>query len=97
MSSARPQGQRSDAPQQRIDNSGGAGDESSSPAPLRCCCGRDDCVFLKHNCLVLDNVEKDVYAAAKMGQVSLVTFLCPFDDSHSRDSLGRVAPSMKDP
>ncbi|RKU49471.1 hypothetical protein DL546_009901 [Coniochaeta pulveracea] len=37
---------------------------------LRCCCGRDDCIYLKHNCSVLDSVEKDVLTAAKMGQVS---------------------------
>jgi hypothetical protein len=45
------------------------GNGSLTDESLRCCCGRDDCVFLKHNCAVLDNVEKDVHAAAKMGQV----------------------------
>jgi hypothetical protein len=44
--------------------------EASDPAPLRCCCGRDDCVFLRHNCTILEGVEKDVHNAAKMGQVS---------------------------
>jgi len=41
------------------------------PAVIRCCCGQDDCAFLKHNCSVLDNVEKDVHVAARMGQVSV--------------------------
>ncbi|KAL8350030.1 hypothetical protein RB598_005393 [Gaeumannomyces tritici] len=43
----------------------------SEPASIQCCCGRADCVFLKHNCAVLESVEKDVHAAAKMGQVLL--------------------------
>jgi hypothetical protein len=40
-------------------------------ALIRCCCGQEDCAFLKHNCSILDNVEKDVHAAARMGQVSV--------------------------
>ncbi|KAK3317111.1 hypothetical protein B0T19DRAFT_363230 [Cercophora scortea] len=43
----------------------------AQPTDLRCCCGRDDCVFLRHNCSVLSSVERDVHAAAKMGQPSL--------------------------
>lgn len=43
----------------------------SESAALRCCCGRLDCVFLKHNCFVLESVEKDVHVAAKMGQALL--------------------------
>lgn len=39
--------------------------------PMKCCCGRLDCVFLKHNCAVLDSVEREVHTAARMGQVSL--------------------------
>lgn len=42
---------------------------TSEPAPLQCCCGRPDCSVLKHNCSVLDSVEKDVYTAASMGKV----------------------------
>ncbi|KAK0744686.1 hypothetical protein B0T21DRAFT_91372 [Apiosordaria backusii] len=39
---------------------------------IRCCCGRQDCVYLRHNCSVLSSVERDVHAAAKMGQTLLV-------------------------
>jgi hypothetical protein len=42
---------------------------------LHCCCGRSDCVFLRHNCTVLESVEKDVHVAAKMGQVSVASRL----------------------
>lgn len=41
----------------------------SEPETLQCCCGNTDCVYLKHNCSVLDSVEKDVHTAAKLGQV----------------------------
>lgn len=41
----------------------------SQPEALQCCCGKTDCVFLKHNCSVLDSVEKDVHTAARLGQV----------------------------
>lgn len=41
----------------------------SEPDPLRCCCGSDECVVLRHNCNVLEGVEKDVHMAAKLGQV----------------------------
>lgn len=41
----------------------------SQPETLQCCCGNTDCVYLKHNCSVLDSVEKDVHTAAKLGQV----------------------------
>lgn len=49
----------------------GAMSQLSQPAELRCCCGRDDCVFLRHNCSVLLSVERDVHTAAKMGQTLL--------------------------
>ncbi|KAF9882481.1 hypothetical protein CkaCkLH20_00517 [Colletotrichum karsti] len=42
-----------------------------SDSKLRCCCGRDDCAFLKHSCTVLDTVEKDVHTAAKLGKALL--------------------------
>lgn len=41
--------------------------------PLKCCCGSVECVLLRHNCSVLDSVEKDVYTAARMGQVRACT------------------------
>ncbi|KAI1085217.1 hypothetical protein F5B20DRAFT_521391 [Whalleya microplaca] len=40
-------------------------------APMKCCCGSVECVFLRHNYSVLDNVEKDVHTAARMGQALL--------------------------
>lgn len=47
----------------------GADDDSAEATSLQCCCGRPDCVFLKHSSSVLDGVEKDVHNAARMGQV----------------------------
>ena len=44
-----------------------------SDLPMKCCCGRDECVFLKHNCTLLDSVEREVHTAARMGQVSLLS------------------------
>ncbi|CAN8106578.1 unnamed protein product [Discula destructiva] len=38
---------------------------------LQCCCGNTDCLLLKHNCSVLDSVEKDVHTAARLGQALL--------------------------
>ncbi|KAI1874137.1 uncharacterized protein JN550_002716 [Neoarthrinium moseri] len=40
-------------------------------APLKCCCGSAECVFLRHNSSVLDTVEKDVTTAARMGKALL--------------------------
>jgi hypothetical protein len=42
---------------------------TKTPDPMQCCCGSPACVFLKHNCTVLESVEKDVHTAARMGQV----------------------------
>lgn len=53
-------------------------------SPLKCCCGSLECVFLRHNNAILDNVEKDVHQAARMGQVSpahLRIFISFFDSS----------------
>lgn len=50
----------------------------SQPEALQCCCGKTDCVFLKHNCSVLDNVEKDVHTAARLGQVRATAAACVF-------------------
>lgn len=50
-----------------------AGSGSQSPgtgaSSVQCCCGNTDCVLLKHNCSLLDGVEKDVQTAARLGQV----------------------------
>lgn len=36
---------------------------------VKCCCGRTDCAFLKHNSSALDDLEKEVRTAAQLGQV----------------------------
>ncbi|KAF3760887.1 hypothetical protein M406DRAFT_267840 [Cryphonectria parasitica EP155] len=41
------------------------------PDALQCCCGNTDCHFLKHNCSVLNSVERDVHTAARLGQALL--------------------------
>lgn len=43
--------------------------ELSEPEPLRCCCEGDECVSLRHNCSVVDGLDKDARAAAQLGQV----------------------------
>lgn len=50
---------------------------ASQPETLQCCCGNTDCIYLKHNCSVLDSVEKDVHTAAKLGQVRCLRSLSP--------------------
>lgn len=59
------------------------GEGEASP-PMKCCCGRVDCVFLKHNYAVLDSVEREVHTAARMGQVSLPLLV---DSPYPRQSL----------
>ncbi|KAE8144714.1 hypothetical protein BDV25DRAFT_166201 [Aspergillus avenaceus] len=44
---------------------------STTPAALRCCCGRDDCAFLQHNTVALEGLEKDLATAARLGQALL--------------------------
>ncbi|RYC58594.1 hypothetical protein CHU98_g7612 [Xylaria longipes] len=44
---------------------------SPETSPLKCCCGSLECIFLRHNNAILDNVEKDVQQAARMGQALL--------------------------
>ncbi|KAG0652977.1 hypothetical protein D0Z07_0110 [Hyphodiscus hymeniophilus] len=39
---------------------------------VKCCCGRADCAFLRHNCSALDDLEKEVRTAARLGQALLV-------------------------
>jgi hypothetical protein len=43
----------------------------SSTPTLKCCCGRIDCVYLKHNCVALDGLEQEVRTAAQLGQVRI--------------------------
>jgi hypothetical protein len=40
-----------------------------SSSEIKCCCGRDDCAFLQHNTAALEELEKDVETAARLGQV----------------------------
>jgi hypothetical protein len=40
---------------------------------LKCCCGRTECAFLKHNCSALDDLEKEVRTAAQLGQVRKIS------------------------
>ncbi|KAI9706054.1 MAG: hypothetical protein M1836_005460 [Candelina mexicana] len=44
---------------------------STSPH-LECCCGRQECAFLKHNNAALEGLEKDVQTAAQLGQALLI-------------------------
>jgi hypothetical protein len=44
---------------------------STTTPELRCCCGRTDCAYLKHNCVALDDLEKEVRTAAQLGQVCI--------------------------
>ncbi|KAL5324214.1 hypothetical protein ACEPPN_008758 [Leptodophora sp. 'Broadleaf-Isolate-01'] len=44
----------------------------STTPTLRCCCGRTDCAYLKHNRVALDDLEKEVRTAASLGQALLV-------------------------
>ncbi|KAJ5707963.1 hypothetical protein N7488_007764 [Penicillium malachiteum] len=44
---------------------------SRAPSTLRCCCGREDCALLEHNHVALEGLEKDLEAAAKLGQALL--------------------------
>ena len=43
---------------------------SSHMENLACCCGRQECAYLKHNHSALDGLEKSVQTAAQLGQVS---------------------------
>ncbi|EEP77268.1 predicted protein [Uncinocarpus reesii 1704] len=38
---------------------------------VKCCCGRDDCAYLQHNRTALENLEKDVDTAARLGHALL--------------------------
>ena len=54
-------------PQNTMAIVGAAGDQ---PGQLRCCCGNEECIYLRHSSSVLSSVERDVHTAARMGQVS---------------------------
>lgn len=42
---------------------------ASSRADLHCCCGREECAFLRNNHDALEGLEKDLETAARLGQV----------------------------
>jgi hypothetical protein len=48
---------------------------STTTPELRCCCGRTECAYLKHNCVALDDLEKEVRTAAQLGQVCIPRLL----------------------
>lgn len=45
---------------------------------LQCCCGRLDCAYLKHNNVALEDLEKDLETAARLGQVGIFLSLSRF-------------------
>ncbi|KAJ4384381.1 hypothetical protein N0V85_008358 [Neurospora sp. IMI 360204] len=59
-------------PQAAMDSNGDNSAQGAQPSAMRCCCGREDCVYLRHNCTRLKSVERDVHTAAKMGQTLLI-------------------------
>ncbi|KAH9900303.1 hypothetical protein F4778DRAFT_169369 [Xylariomycetidae sp. FL2044] len=60
--------------------------------PMRCCCGSLECVVLRHNCSLLDSVEKDVHHAATMGKALLARHEAYMEDAErDRNELtGRI-------
>ncbi|KAK3388499.1 hypothetical protein B0T20DRAFT_425595, partial [Sordaria brevicollis] len=66
-----PQNPSSPAAAMESNGNNSAQGAQQSPA-MRCCCGREDCVYLRHNCTLLKSVERDVHTAAKMGQTLLI-------------------------
>jgi hypothetical protein len=48
---------------------------TSAATEVKCCCGHADCAFLKHNCSALDELEREVRTAARLGQVRTFTFV----------------------
>jgi hypothetical protein len=69
---------------------------STIPNP-RCCCGKTDCAYLRHNCTALDDLEQEVRTAAQLGQVCtvLVSLYDPprasSEPRSRRDSRGAAA------
>lgn len=43
---------------------------SHSTEQSRCCCGRQQCPYLRHNDSAMEGLEKDLRSAAQIGQVS---------------------------
>lgn len=37
---------------------------------IKCCCGSEDCAFLKHNQSALTSLERDICTASRIGKVS---------------------------
>lgn len=44
-------------------------DTGGTRSELKCCCGSEDCVYLKYSSAALEGLEKDVRTAASLGQV----------------------------
>ena len=44
--------------------------------PFTCCCGRPNCLLLAQNNAALERLEKDLRAAAQVGQVCLTNHGC---------------------
>ena len=47
---------------------------TSAATDVKCCCGHADCAFLKHNSSALDELEREVRTAARLGQVRTFSF-----------------------
>ncbi|KAJ2890780.1 hypothetical protein MKZ38_001371 [Zalerion maritima] len=68
---------------------------------LECCCGRFECSYLKHNSAVLENVEKDVQTAAKLGQALLARHEAYMADAEKErmelnDRIGQLKVDKKE-
>lgn len=55
---------------------------SETGGKLRCCCGKEDCAYLKYSNVALEGLEKDVRTAATLGQVRLM------QDNHIPSLIG---------
>ncbi|QKX55028.1 uncharacterized protein TRUGW13939_02119 [Talaromyces rugulosus] len=69
--------------------------QSSAPknvdsSSLQCCCGRLDCAYLRHNNVALEDLEKDLETAARLGQALLQRHETYVSDAES-DRLRMVA------
>jgi hypothetical protein len=74
-------------------------ERSTTETEMRCCCGKQDCVFLKRNYAVLDTLENDVHNAARMGQVCSTAFLghLTLHATHCRGGLCKSRRSVRPP
>lgn len=43
-----------------------------SSSKIKCCCSRPDCPYLERNTATLEELERDVEIAARLGQVQLL-------------------------